>query len=376
MRFLFISTMASFPWGGSEELWSCTALRLRGQGHEVSASVVWWPQLSPKVLELGKRGIRLFFRKQPVHQTLPVRVWHKAKPQLGLQEGAVKWLRKHKPDLVVISQGGNKDGWKWMKFCREAGLPYVTKVSCNSETWWPGDDFAAEFTQSYRAARKIFCVSHHNLELLEYQIGESLSNATVCWSRYTVSPDQLHDWPVANGIWKLACVARLDPVSKGQDLLLQVLSQRQWQERPLEVSFYGTGPCEQSLKKLANHLQVENGFFRGHMANVSRIWEENHLLVLPSRSEGLPLALVEAMWCGRPAVVTDIGGNAEVCVDGETGFVAAAPAVKPLEETLERAWERRHDWQEMGKLARARAEQFIPKDPVGDFCRQIIECVE
>ena len=97
------------------------------------------------------------------------------------------------------------------------------------------------------------------------------------------------------------------------------------------------------------------------------------MLLLPSRFEGLPLALVEAMWCARPAVVTDIGGNAELCMDNETGFVAAAPALGLLEETLERAWNRRNDWQNMGKLARARAERLIPKDPVGEFCKQLVE---
>jgi glycosyltransferase involved in cell wall biosynthesis len=131
--------------------------------------------------------------------------------------------------------------------------------------------------------------------------------------------------------------------------------------------------CERNLRKLASSLQLKNVRFRGHVANVQAIWEENHLLVLPSRFEGLPLALVEAMWCARPATVTDVGGNAEMCVDGETGFVATAPAVGLMEQTLERAWNRRHEWESMGKAARARAEQFIPKDPIGNFCRQLKE---
>jgi len=171
----------------------------------------------------------------------------------------------------------------------------------------------------------------------------------------------------------MACVARLDPAAKGQDLLFQVLAQKQWRERPAEINLYGSGMCERNLQKLAESLQLKNVRFRGHVANVQAIWEENHLLVLPSRFEGLPLALVEAMWCARPAAVTDVGGNAEMCVDGETGFVAAAPAVKLLDQTLERAWNRRHEWKSMGQAACARAEQFIPKDPVGDFSRQLTE---
>jgi len=93
------------------------------------------------------------------------------------------------------------------------------------------------------------------------------------------------------------------------------------------------------------------------------------LLLLPSRFEGLPLALVEAMWCGRPAVVTDIAGNTELCVDGETGFVAAAPAAALLEQAMENAWERRMEWRRMGMAARSRVEQLIPRDPVAEFCK-------
>ena len=100
------------------------------------------------------------------------------------------------------------------------------------------------------------------------------------------------------------------------------------------------------------------------------------MLVLPSRYEGLPLALVEAMWCGRPAVVTDVGGNAEVCSDGETGFLSVAPTVELLDEALERAWAQRDNWQAMGRVARARAEKLIPRAPVEEFCRQLMESLE
>src|SRR5208337_4125733 len=98
------------------------------------------------------------------------------------------------------------------------------------------------------------------------------------------------------------------------------------------------------------------------------------MLVLPSRYEGLPLALVEAMWCGRPAVVTEVGGNAELCVDDETGFVAPAATVSSFTDTLQRAWERRKEWPGLGQAARARVENQIPKDPVGVFCEQLKSC--
>lgn len=363
--------MAVAPWGGSEELWSQAALRLRGEGHQVAASVPWWPRLSPKMTAMTERGVELNALKSPAQLSLTVRAWRIIQRRLGQAPREFAWLRRQKPDLVIICQGGNSDGLAWMNFCRGAGLPYVSIVQCNHEQWWLPDDAGSEMASSYRAARNVYCVSRHNLESLERQIGESLPNAGLVWNPINVPADQPPAWPPENGLWKLACVARLDPAAKGQDLLLQVLAQPEWWERPVEVNFYGAGSCAQGLKKLADHLQVKNVHFCGHVAEVRKIWEENHLLILPSRYEGLPLALVEAMWCGRPALVTDVGGNGEVCVDGETGFVAAAPTLKLVGETLERAWNEREQWRVMGQAARARAEKLVPKDPAGDFCGKL-----
>ena len=184
----------------------------------------------------------------------------------------------------------------------------------------------------------------------------------------------LRSWPGDSGPLRLACVARMDAAAKGQDLLLRILARPQWRERPIELNFFGEGVHELGLRRLTQMLQLNNVHFCGHISDIRAIWEQNHLLVLPSRFEGLPLALVEAMWCGRPAVVTDVGGNAELCLDGETGFVAPAATLSCFSRTLERAWERRKEWLNLGQAARARVENQIPKDPVRLFCERLEAC--
>jgi glycosyltransferase involved in cell wall biosynthesis len=77
------------------------------------------------------------------------------------------------------------------------------------------------------------------------------------------------------------------------------------------------------------------------------------------------------MWSARPAIVTDVGRTAELCVDNETGFVASAATVSSFSDALERAWELRHEWQRMGQAARARAENLVPTDPVELFCERL-----
>ena len=350
--------MHSGLWGGSEELWSQAARQLRRQGHDVWASVVFWMLESDRVKEMAQEGIQ--FEGHPQNYDGRVRRFREQLLYGGRK--AYRVLRNFDPDLVVISQGDNSGGFDWATVCREARFPYVIIVQCNCEHWWFGNRLA-EAIASYTAARRVFCVSQSNLDLLGSQLGEPLTNGEVVWNPYNVSPERIPAWPEESSGWRLASVARLEPAAKGQDLLLKTLARPEWRDRPIELNLFGAGPDQEALLRMAGNLNLNNVHFRGHVSDIGAVWDQNHLLVLPSRYEGLPLALVEAMWCGRPAVVTEVGGNAELCIDGETGFVAEAPTVPVFSNTLERAWNRRSEWQRLGKAARARAESLIPKDP-------------
>ena len=90
---------------------------------------------------------------------------------------------------------------------------------------------------------------------------------------------------------------------------------------------------------------------------------------MASSGEGKPLALAEAMLCGRPAVVTDVGGNAELVNDSVTGFVAQSATLAGVRDALERSWVRRNSWAEMGARAHdlvARALDPPPGNVVAD----------
>jgi glycosyltransferase involved in cell wall biosynthesis len=95
--------------------------------------------------------------------------------------------------------------------------------------------------------------------------------------------------------------------------------------------------------------------------------------VLPSRYEGLPLALVEAMLCGRPAIAANAGGIAEILVDNETGFLAAEASPASFDEALERAWARRAEWPSIGAQAAAHARATVPADAAADFSQQLLD---
>jgi len=366
MRIAFVSTMHSGSWGGSEELWSQAAVRLKGEGHDVFASVISWIRDLSPVMVLAEKGIQVETHWQELGWTR--RIWQK------YRYGAPKYyhrLKQFNPDLVIISQGHNGGGFGWARMAREMSRPYVLIAQCNSEHWWFGEQLP-EALQSYTAASKIYCVSQRNLELLRLQLGDCLPNAEVIWNPFSIPDGPVPEWPSENSVCRMACPARLYPLAKGQDILLQVLALPQWRERRVELNFFGAGPDELSLQRMVKMLFLDNVNFCGVVSDIRDIWTKNHILVMPSRLEGLPISLVDAMWCKRPAVVTDVGDNGILCVDGESGFVADAPTVASFARALERAWTSRSGWQHMGESARLRVETLMPRDAIGLFCEKVL----
>jgi len=373
LRFGFVSTMNGMPWGGSEQLWSDTALRLRDHGHSVFASVFRWPTRPSRLDDLARAGVHLSFR--PLRPDLRDRVALKLARRLPRFRdfSHAGWLKRSAPDLLVISQGGPWDGVPWMTLSRRLGLPYCSVVQANSELWWPGDSRLPEIRDALHGAQRVFFVSRANRRLMELQCGAALPNAEVIANPCKVDRSSPAEWPESDDVVRLACVGRMAPNAKGQDVLCEVLAQEKWRRRPVELHIYGSGPSEASLRHLALFLRLPNVFFHGQASDIRAIWSANHALVLPSRFEGLPLTIVEAMLCGRPVITTDVAGNTEVVTDNLNGFVAGAATVPLLDEAMERAWSRRAEWREIGLRARTAALCSTPADAVGDFESRLLD---
>lgn len=276
-------------------------------------------------------------------------------------------------DLVVVSQGGNHDGYFFAEVCRRLRLPYVIVSHKASELYWPADWQQKTIAAVYQAARVCFFVSEHTRRLTEEQLGFALPRAEVVRNPYLVPWEPRTDWPDDRHELRLACVGRLHPKEKGQDLLLRVLARQRWRDRPLSVTFYGDGLQRKSLERMARNLGLTNVTFAGFVHDVPAIWSDHHGLILPSRCEGLPITLVEAMLSGRVPIITDVGGNAEIVDDGVTGFIAAAPTEDALDEAMERAWNERHRWREIGATAAARIRTLVPPHPGRCFAKRLVE---
>ena len=359
-HFAFVSTIDSVPWGGSEELWYRAALWLAADGLNVRVNVKGWEPDPPPIQQLLSRGVEVCRRWGiPRHSRM----------RRLLNNDAYGWLDERRDDIVVISQGANFEGQAWAAACRKRGIPYALIAQAAGELWWLEDPAADAVRQAYESAAASFFVSRANLQLTERQIGAVIPRARVIRNPFGVSFDAAPSWPVEDGRLRLACVGRLEAKFKGQDLIIDVLAMPKWRQRPVHVTLYGLGPNERTLRRQAAMREVRSLTFAGYCHDVEQIWADNHALLLTSRVEGLPLAVVEAMLCARPCIVTDIAGNAELLSDNVTGFIAAALTVPAVDEALERAWQRRADLPAIGAQAAIEVRKQVPRDPAEVFAR-------
>jgi glycosyltransferase involved in cell wall biosynthesis len=365
-RIAFISSN-SLGWGGSEELWSSAAAELAADGHRVAAMKPGLGEGDARVERLRRLGARVTdLRRLPLVPDRLVGLMARFSWLLEVVIRALRLgfaLRSFRPELVVLSQGGNIDGLFYAKRIQRLGVPYILIVQKVAEMYWPADEQLAELRSVYAGARRCLFVSEHNLRLHEEQLGMKLANAEVVRNPFLVPWDKPAPWPGEEDGLRLACVGRLYPREKGQDILLKVLARDRWRSRPVSLSFFGAGAHLEGLKATAAFLGLANVTFAGFAADVEAIWRDHHALLLPSHCEGLPLALVEAMLSGRVAIVTDVAGHAEIVQDGVTGFLAAAPTADHVDEALERAWQQRSQWPGIGEAAARRARALVPPRP-------------
>ncbi|MFL6228122.1 MAG: glycosyltransferase family 4 protein [Pyrinomonadaceae bacterium] len=363
-RFTVVSTCPEY-WGGSEELWSGATCVLAERGHSFSCFKTAVDVAHPSIRRL--KSLSCAVRNLP-----RLRLPQPLVTRLHLLALAVH-LTARRPDLVVISQGDNYDGLHFGYLCRKLRIPYALVSQKAADHFWPPDKSRRYRRDVFEGAARCFFVSEHNRRLTEDQIGATLKNASVVRNPYLVASDQPLPWPSGEeDCLRLACVARLYLLDKGQDILLRVLAREKWKGRDLRVSFFGRGINREGLAGLAARLDLRNVSFEGQTDDVTGIWKRHHALVLPSRSEGLPLSLVEAMMCGRPAIVTKVGGSPEVVEDRVTGFLAD-PSEDSLDAALEEAWERRRGLREMGLLAARRIRELVPANPAAEFADALLE---
>lgn len=217
-----------------------------------------------------KKGTKVFYTAHGFH-------FYKGAPAINwiLYYPVEKWLSRYTDVLITI----NKEDYERAKTFKAGKVCYVPGV---------GIDL------------KKFNAGYVNKEQKRKEIG--------------VSADD----------FVLLSVGELIP-RKNHEVVIRALSVLKQLDKlnHIEYVICGRGSYEADLRKLAEGLDVaDHVHFLGYRNDISEICNCADLFVFMSHQEGLPVALMEAIACGLPAVCSNIRGNTDLIEDGVTGLLA------------------------------------------------------
>jgi glycosyltransferase involved in cell wall biosynthesis len=378
MNTLFISTNDHMPWGGSEVLWTRAALAMAQKGHQVTASVRRWSPRHTGMEALVQGGVTLHERERTALERSRLQnAWAMWRKGFVREVTDNRWsvLEDQRPDLAVISLGNHLDEpfLHYAERLQRMQVPYVVVVQLVHPYADVTDEKAQRFITAYSGARHVVFVSEQNRSILSGQLGHEFTNAVIIPNPVDVERLQapLPFPPTTEGL-RLAMVGALTPFHKGHDVVLEVMARSKWKQRELIVDIYGDGRSKAVIERNIKALGIERVRLCGFEPDKRVIWGAHHAALFASRMEGLSLALLEAMACGRSVVATTVGDAERFLVDGVNGFLATPGDADALDAALERAWERRSDWQVLGTSAFVTFSRLQPHDTVQDLV-QLLE---
>jgi glycosyltransferase involved in cell wall biosynthesis len=156
---------------------------------------------------------------------------------------------------------------------------------------------------------------------------------------------------------RLIAVGRL---KAPKDFLTLVRALAALPEGSFEALIVGDGPDRGAVEEEIRRLGLEKRVrLAGERSDVPALLADADLFVLPSRSEGLPVSVLEAMAAELPVVASGVGGLPELVVDGETGILVPPGAPEPLAAALGRLVEDRDLRRRFGAAGRTRAEALF-----------------
>lgn len=133
----------------------------------------------------------------------------------------------------------------------------------------------------------------------------------------------------------LGTVSRIDPI-KNQPLMIKAFSKVLSKHPKAVLVIVGDGSDRPRLESLVRELGIKKSVrFTGFQVHPQPYFELLDIFLLSSLSEGTSMTLLESMACSKPSVVTDVGGNPEIVLNGETGFVTPDQDVDAFSQAMD-----------------------------------------
>jgi glycosyltransferase involved in cell wall biosynthesis len=161
---------------------------------------------------------------------------------------------------------------------------------------------------------------------------------------------------------------------KGIDILLQAMARVLREGVRCKCIIVGDGPLKRQLIEQARAMGLSGHvFFEGFHEDVRPYLQASSAFILTSHREGLPLSILEAMACGLPSIVTDVGGNAEVITHRVHGLIVPRGSVDAVADAISYLANHPQERAQMARMARTRAcEAFDIENAMAEIRRVIL----
>ena len=174
---------------------------------------------------------------------------------------------------------------------------------------------------------------------------------------------------------EIVCVGRIDD-NKNQKMLLEAFGEIADAYPAYQLRFFGTGPMAETLEKEAKDMGLKDrAFFLGHRDDIASEIRDASVFVLPSDTEGMPNALLEAMALGLPVIATDCpcGGPRDLIREKENGLLIPVRDREALKEALLFVIAHPEEAEAMGEKARNVQERFAPEKALAAWSKYLKE---
>lgn len=161
---------------------------------------------------------------------------------------------------------------------------------------------------------------------------------------------------------------------KGHEYLVEAMSIAAKSNENIVSGICGSGPLYDDLINQIEQLGLsEKVKLLGHWDNIPELLSAADVFVLPSRWEGLPIALLEGMMAGLPVIATKVEGVEEVIVQGEQGYLISLESPIELAQAILQLSTLKEVRERMGKAAR---ERVLTAYTTNRMCEQYLQVIE
>jgi glycosyltransferase involved in cell wall biosynthesis len=135
---------------------------------------------------------------------------------------------------------------------------------------------------------------------------------------------------------------------------------------------YGEGRDKPELEKLIRENNLTNKvFIKGHTNNITQEIIAAHIILQMTHMDAMPISVVEAMALSRPVIVSNVGDMPVWVKENINGFISKDASIESIDAAMEKAWNHRDSWPEMGKNSFEIFKEKFPVDTEAYFLKQI-----